>query len=234
MILPVQNGDFQNQRRTWWVHLFWGHLFPEKVKKRTKNAQFLEEYALLAQANFGVEMAFWDLFLVPDGLFSKLNPAEKIQNFQKFVDEPWHIPKSLLARMMQYLYRSSSRCTKLISVAKTLQNTFIDAKLVVDLKCKAKFKNLKKVVISTFGAKNAQNQVFGGWKKSRNFSFRNAWHGVVRTNSSKSWFWYYSRQTAGSSVGTRRCSNGVKMLKVNRWKELVKIHAIVLSRLFWS
>ena len=103
----------------------------------------------------------------------------------KFVDEPWHMPKSLLARMMQYLYRSSSRCTKLISVAKTLQNTFIDAKLVVDLKCKPQFKSLKKVVNSTFGAKNAQNQVFPWYKKSNNFCFRNAWHGVVHA---KSWF----------------------------------------------
>ena len=139
---------------------------------------------MLTQANRGVEMAFWDLFWVPNGLFSKLNPAEKIQFFQKFVDEPWHIPKSLLARMMQYLYRSSSRNTKLTSVPKTLQNTFFDAKLVVDLKCKAKFKNLKKVVNSTIGAKNAQNQVFARYKKSSNFSFRNAWYGVV---GAKSW-----------------------------------------------
>ena len=32
--------------------------FQKEVKKWTKNAQIFEEYVLLAQANFGVEMAF--------------------------------------------------------------------------------------------------------------------------------------------------------------------------------
>ena len=70
--------------------------------------------------------------------------------------------KSRLLRIMQHLYRYSSRCTKLISVTKTLQSASFDANLVVGLKCKVKFKTWKNVAISIFGAKNAQNRFLLG------------------------------------------------------------------------